>query len=492
MNATDITEDHCEHTECTSGEHSTKATQAITRSRRQLRRGVKARAGNGRQRAKILHAVTSTMRKSSHELVMSRSEFEDCRRRLTRAFRTCTDVEFVALTTILTLLLHSFRPLYVPEVTAVVNALDERSDRGDGYITELDLKGLMSKCDKLVSVDPMGNLEIQSHALRRFLIAYQIAGIDRSQKTIAKACLLQLEQDMQRQRSTLSVASKPGPFAKYAAWYWEAHYRCAESLSLGLTLRVHRLLWSSCPLETLSHGGTDVPPPIPHINCITEAIDFCRRRKLRVLQQLYVQLREAGGSEFDDGLTMVSSKAAASSTQSAPSQSTTALTASVEVERSLSQEVRYSYITKNGQGQNDRGIPHDCVQDKSTPLKQVPNGADDTIVRKAETTRNVRQQTPRKTMFCQFCDDQPQDFQGDHKLRRHIAQHNITTSSERGANCNVTAYQGRGHFNPHRSKQGGCAMNVENSDTNVEDVQDAFDCLQIDQSDTDQESWVIV
>ena len=85
----------------------------------------------------------------------------------------------------------------------------------------------------------------------------------------------------------------------------------------------------------------------------------------------------------------------------------------------------HTRITQRVSEQNSQGSrplapknQNDATGQPPAPKLKAFKNEDGTIVHKAEIARHTRQQAPRKTTFCRYCNDQPQGFHGDHELRR--------------------------------------------------------------------------
>ena len=225
--------------------------------------------------------------------ILSKSEFENCRRALKVVIQRCSDFEFLHLSTLISCLLHCFRPLQRFELEEILSVLHQTpidQDENDRVRSENDLAWLSQKCREIVFVDAAGFVRFTHPMIQEFLRTCNIVGIDRSHQTLAKACVTQIESNIEAQTSQEHQALAP-TFATYAAKHWVYHYRHVQGTAPGLTARVHRMIVNGMSRRSMaSDCQDDVSPHSLSRGVNQAALDISTELNLTVLRHLYQQM----------------------------------------------------------------------------------------------------------------------------------------------------------------------------------------------------------
>lgn len=217
--------------------------------------------------------------------LLTKSEFEFCRQSLKRAFASCTNLQFLRFSVIISCILYCLRPLHRSEIVAIFRLLvsdlveeDDKYDDGEGANVA---EWLGEMCGEVVFIDVSGFFRFVDPSFPHFLRAVPIAGIDNTHQTIAKACLFQVQREVSFSDGE-TPAGDTTAFSTYAAQCWQHHYRCVEDACSFLTAKVHRLLM---PRGIQDNGRIDLDA-----GHLERALAYCQKAGFRVLGQHYGQL----------------------------------------------------------------------------------------------------------------------------------------------------------------------------------------------------------
>lgn len=237
-------------------------------------------------RACLRRPFHSTPLTCSAQPLLTRIEFEFCRQKVLDAIRNCGEIRFLRLSVLISCLLYCLRPLHQSEIVAIWRLLlGSVEDAGQEEEQEESVVNWLSEqCEAVVFLDLTGSFQFAHPLLPQFLKAVPIIGVDRTQQTLAKACILQVEKDLAVHQPA-KIPPKPigFSFSVYAAQFWQDHYRAVERLNAGLTARVHKMILSN--QVTTSRG-------LPNCATLKESLTFCRRAQFKVLLRVYEQLLE--------------------------------------------------------------------------------------------------------------------------------------------------------------------------------------------------------
>jgi len=164
----------------------------------------------------------------------------------------------------------------------------------------------LKECRELVVEDGRGYVDFANNNMRHFLHHFGMEAVDTTHKTIATACLKQIEVNhipVVRRRPNSTMTAEPDPelatTSRYAILNWEEHYREAEKSSPAVAARLHRLLqrdFQPAPQPaphfspaSASHDpiSCDLRFSITNLDMIKDAITFCRNHKFVILGRAY-------------------------------------------------------------------------------------------------------------------------------------------------------------------------------------------------------------
>lgn len=161
--------------------------------------------------------------------ISNRGNHLDCYRCLSDVLMMSKDQNLDSLTCAIALVLTSVRPLHRLELQA---ALKVCRLEASGWLVGSFHPGRVQRCSPWESMFRCTELEFVHFSLRympTFLQSFRIRGIDTSHRTIAVACLAQMEMDSGVQANSKDCISS---FSEYARQNWRHHYQAASRKSL--------------------------------------------------------------------------------------------------------------------------------------------------------------------------------------------------------------------------------------------------------------------
>lgn len=170
-------------------------------------------------------------------------DFRRCRESFETAIKQCPDSKFPQMAAATSFVLNSLQPMQSSEISAAIEVYvggtlnDRHWQARDG---PKPWQGWLELCQTFLTTDPAGYVHFNALRMSCFLRNSRISGIDASHRTIATACLIQVELDngtysLLDETSTCSGKDHPiTAFSSYAAKHWKEHCRIARRSSLTL------------------------------------------------------------------------------------------------------------------------------------------------------------------------------------------------------------------------------------------------------------------